>query len=359
MVRATALLVAAALAFTACGDGGSDTAGPSPIEEILGEDVFGFGDPEDFEARMVAEERERQEVIATCMQAEGFEYTPVDPSQFFGFGGEDGLEPGSDEWVARYGFGVSTQEYGQSQVGPDLVGFDDSFIQNLDADSDPNSTYYQSLPEADRKAYDEALYGGDDAFPTFDDTLSEEEIEAEMENFDFQPQGCQGEAFSAGNSAFAFYDAFGDDLEEMFERIEADPRVLEAEQKVADCVAERGLTFTGFDDAEDAIREELEQIDGPSGPFGAMTEDDIAEFEEMSEEEQEAFFNQGPPELSDADKQLLGDIQTREIELATAASDCGGSQQDQLALFQELRIEYEQEFVDANADRLAEFSEGG
>ncbi len=77
---------------------------------------------------MIAEQNQIEEVIAACMREEGFEYQPVDQSQFMMFGGpgEGELPWFSPEWVEKYGFGISTQTFPQSEVGPDLVGYDDS-----------------------------------------------------------------------------------------------------------------------------------------------------------------------------------------------------------------------------------------
>ena len=56
----------------------------APTADEIAELLFGFGDIENAEAAQAQyeqEERERQELIAECMAAQGFEYTPVDYSQ--------------------------------------------------------------------------------------------------------------------------------------------------------------------------------------------------------------------------------------------------------------------------------------
>ena len=78
--------------------------------------------------------------------------------------------------------------------------------------------------------------------------------------------------------------------------------------------------------------------------------------EEMSQEELDEFFeNLPPPTLSDEDKAVLARLQAEEVELAIAVNDCGGGPRDLEGLYDEVRIEYEQRFLDENADELEPF----
>ncbi len=355
MKRYTAIAAALAVFLAACGGSTTETdnAASSPLAEFLGDDVslaFGDGDQEAAQAAFAEQERERQQVIAECMQREGFEYIPMDTSDFLIFEEADGLEYGSTEWAAKYGFGITTQRFSQEEVGPDLVGYDDSGFRDQ-MENDPNSAIVEAMSESEREAYYEALYGGEDSFPTFDDSLSDEEIEAQLEDFDFQPSGCEGEAYSEDDSN-RFYQDFSDELEEMWERMEADPRIAEAEQKVADCVGEKGFDYTNMEDLYERWEPEMSAIEEDIGyPGGDLTEEDFAQ---MSEEELDAIFNQ-PRTIPDDVKARLGELQQEEIAMAVAVDECGGGFENQADLFNEVRVEYEQQFVDDNADRLADY----
>lgn len=359
MMRSIRAFVAVAAVVAIAGCGGGDTQASSddvssPLGEFLGEDDIFFGDVDEDEAqeRFIAEERERQAIIAECMREQGFEYTPTDPEQyvFFGGEGEDGLEYGEDEWIAKYGFGISTQRFSQESVGPDLVGYDDSF-DGFDSDSDPNFAYLESLSESEQEAYQEALYG-DDAFGEFDDTLSEEEQEAAIEDIEWEPSGCEGEAYTEVSSTNRFFTEFEDELNELYERVEADPRIAEAEQEISDCVADRGLDYTDMEDLYESFESRLSELESEvQYPSEELDEDDFAQ---MSPDELDEIFNQ-PAILSDEAKATLAEIQAEEIELAVAVDECGGGFEDQEALYREVVAEYEQQFIDENEDRLTEF----
>ncbi len=87
----------------------------SPIADFLGQDINRF----DFdEAAAIEQQREAERVIALCMAEKGFEYPPTNASQMVSFRGpQDDFDPGSDEWINKYGFGISTQRFPQSMVG--------------------------------------------------------------------------------------------------------------------------------------------------------------------------------------------------------------------------------------------------
>lgn len=328
------------------GDGGDGEVATSPLAEYFGQD---YGNDEQAQARIVEEERVRQEAIAACMKREGFEYIPQDPSQYVQFESPDGEEYGSDEWTAKYGFGISTQRFPQSALGPDLVGYDESqFGPDIE---DPNQKIQEALSPEEQAAYQEALYGDMSAFEV-DPTLSEEEQAKAMENMQFEPGGCEGEAMNAGNDlSQKVYTEFSDEMDAMYERIQADPRIVEAEQKVKDCVAGKGLEYPGQEEVYTMFEDRLTEIDAQvTYPGADLTEDDIAA---MSEEELNALGSQ-PPVIPDEAKAKLAEVQAEEIALAKAVNECDGSPEDQGKLYAEVSAQYEQEFIDAHADRLAE-----
>ena len=78
----------------------------------------------------------------------------------------------------------------------------------------------------------------------------------------------------------------------------------------------------------------------------------------MSEEELDAIFNQ-PRQLSPEALEKLGELQAQEIELALVVNGCGGGFADQRELIQEVVADYEQRFLDENAELVEEFRAEG
>ena len=323
----------------------------SPIQEFLGVDFSSFDD-EDFEAEFAEQQRAAEESIAVCMRELGWEYVPVDQSQFIGgFNGvgSDGLEYGSLEWVAKYGLGITTQAFSQFEVGPGLVGFDDSDLIDIDDGfEDPNEAYVSQLAPAEQDAYFADLYGES---PEFDETLTEEEQLGLFE--DFEPTGCQAVAFEGGvfgsEAQSQFFIEFGSEIDELYSRVESDPRIVEIQAVFAQCLAASGHTISADEDPWNQFYElfepELDQLyGGPADladPFEGL---DPATLSEEEIDEILSEFDQGPT-LSAEQLLLLAEIQERELELAADVLECepqffiGGGQSE---VFFEVLAEYEQ-----------------
>ena len=266
------------MTLSACGSGGGDSATgddaetetetetensfeyTSPIGEYLGWDQGADFDEEAAQAQYEQQERDAQEAIAACMAAEGFEYLPVDYSaQEVAFEDEfGGLEWGSDEWTAKYGFGVSTQQFSQSQVGPDLVGHTWDDFGPGDDFTDPNQAYIDSLGPSEQDAYYEALWGSDEGIE-WDESLSEEENQAIMDDYyenEYVPTGCETTAYEeiynggADQQQYeAFEAAFGDWWQQLDERMESHPDVIAYHADVRACVEEAGVEYLTDEDA--------------------------------------------------------------------------------------------------------------
>ncbi len=359
-LRSKIALVVAAVAMlaAACGSADETTEAGSPLAEFLGQDVYGVdGFDEDAQARFAEEERLRQEKVAACMKEQGFDYVPRDNSDFNFVTTTDGLDYDSREYAEKYGFGITTERFSQEEVGPELVGhnyndFEESF------EDDPNNAIVEAMDQSTQEAYYEALYGNEDAFPSFDpETMSEEELAEMEENFVFEPQGCEGEAWAEDNNN-AFYQDFSKELQKLYEAVEDDPRLQERQDEISECVAGKGFEFNGldqdgFEDLYGRFESDLNRIEEMLGGFPGenLTEEDFAA---MTEDELDALFNQ-PREFTPEAKTLLGELQVEETELATAVFDCGGSFAENQSLYQEVSAEYEEQFLADNADRLAEY----
>lgn len=344
------------LVGSACGGNNDGTAAggahESPIAEFLGEPDLSEQDVA--EAFFIAEERERQDVIAACMREQGFEYIPIDPEQagFFGVPDEE-FERDSDEWVAKYGFGITTQQYSQGQVGPELIGHRSvGFVE--EESYDPNQAIVEALPDAENEAWFIALYGEPEDPPEFDESLSGEQQQELVNDVDYEPTGCEGKAYSDFDSTLGFENEFGSELDGLLQRVEDDPRLVEAGRELSDCVAEQGFEFSTEDELYARWEGELSAVDDEIE--AGLAEVDESVLDEMTEEELQVFFAE--PELSAEAKVALGELQQQELALAKAVNDCGGLPR-QSELFQEIKVELEQDFLDDNEDRLVEFKADG
>lgn len=375
------VLAAGALMLGACG--GSDTTEAasgdeaeieyvSPIGEFLGWDQGADFDQEAAEAEYAQQERDAQEAIATCMVAEGFEYIPVDVSNqgiSFDGTGDDGLEWGSAEWTAKYGFGVSTQQYSQTQVGPDLVGNSwNDFGGEGDQPVDPNQAYLDTLGENERMAYDAALWGDPDSYPVpvWEEEGREptdEEIEAFSDDYEanYVPSGCQNiayeEIFSGGEEQAQFEEfdeAFGDLWEELEARFESDPEVIAFRADVRSCVEDAGIEYLTEEEAWDYFNDELTAAGLGWENFSDPLEDvDTTDF---TEEDFERAYQEAQNQQLPADKlEALAEVQANEIATAVTIRDCGGGWQGEAAALQDVRIALEEDFLAENADKLADF----
>jgi len=376
-MRVGIILASAALFLGACGSGtdvGSDEAEEfnSPIADFLGFDTSPNFDAAEEQEKYQEQEREAQQRIAECMRAEGFEYTPVDYSEINSFEEAALNEPewGSDEWVETYGFGISTQRFSQAQVGPDLIGYDDSFTQEYEDFEDPNQDYVESLGPEEQNAYYEVLYGAETG-PDIDfENMTEDEINQAYDDYyqnEYVATGCQnvayeeiyeeGGIFGEDSEFMRFQNEFGDELEELFNRVESDPRLVEAREKISTCVSDKGYPEyideqSVYEDIDNRMND-LDSFGNFRDPFMDFTEE---EMEAMSEEDFDRIFEEVNTEtLSDSDLALLGEIQTYELGLAAAVNECGGGFFGTTSELNEIRAEIEQEWLDANRDRIAEF----
>lgn len=337
------------------GEGGSNNEYASPLADFLGYSSSNF-DVEDEQDKWAEQERLVEEQVAACMQAEGFEYQPQDSSHSEMFVEEDEFEWGSAEFVAKYGFGASTQYFSQDQVGPDLVGHNYPTFMTEEDHVDPNQEYIDSLGESGQKAYHEALHGTDQG-PEWDESLSDEENSEVMQEYyenEYVPTGCYNVAWEGSQDQEAnraFDELFGDRLTEMYERLQADPRAAAILDETAACVGAKGYEYDE-ENTQQEFYEKLEEIGnrGMEDPFADV------DMDTMTDEEAQAIIMEAE-KLSPEDLVKLAEIQ--ELELATAAAvfECndGFLFSHQNPELQKIRIELEQQFLDDNAEELAEF----
>jgi hypothetical protein len=237
-----AVLIGAALTLSACsllpGGGGAEKLDPekSPLSEYMSA-FYGEQDDE-FYAKQA---QQVEEMVAECMKDEGFEYIPVDQTQYGSFD-FDWEERQTKEWIAANGYGVNLSEEQQEEQNAQYENF-----------TDPNDDYRSSLSESESTAYWEVLYGPQ---PSEDELNDDGSYEYNWEN-----GGCYGVA-QHEVSGDQPYDQ--DQFKPLFEAMSAlyedqskDPRMKELDAAWASCMADAG--FDGFKVQFDAANSIYEQ----------------------------------------------------------------------------------------------------
>jgi hypothetical protein len=217
----TASLVAGAMLFlVACGGGGGPKDDDKTIEEQLG-----------FEREGIAlRQAQAENIIRQCMTDQGFDYTPV-PEPV-------GSTLSDEEFQKRYGYGITTL-YEQDQGGT----------------GGANQTARGTLGDAERVAYDRALYG-DDPTATFADAI---------DNGDFtRVGGCTKQATDKVFGGTEVIQSLQTKLDTLDDRILQDPRMVKAIRKWSACMKDAGYDDLATPDEVDTVlHSKLEAIVGP------------------------------------------------------------------------------------------------
>lgn len=354
--------LAIALLLAACGGGVTeDTSDPDASTETSQDDpsasgeetlagFFGWGseDPEAAEAEYREQEARIQEIIRVCMAEQGFEYRPMLPPEdaFQVYGAED-----EEERIAKEGFGITT-----------WYGREDQFDHGMEWE-DPNQEIVEAMSESERQAYYEALYGTEEEQMEGSYTEVDPETGEEYTVYEGNGAGCQGRAY---DEVYGEQEALNDlweeinpQMEAMYERIQADARIVELDAQWVACMAEAGFEFENrqnmYDTVFDDFQMRLDAILGPHGgygdPFAGWTEEEInAFFEEKTEDEVNAFFEAAQEEsFANVDQEALAALQQEEIEVAVADYECG---KNHIETYEEVARDYESEFIAANREVL-------
>jgi hypothetical protein len=332
-MRPFIITMAFVLFLTACSGGDTIEGSPEASDGELTLSDFIPGAVEFNEAnaeqQWAQQERAAQDKIAACMAEQGFEYIPYIPNQDqMGFSGPDTEE----EFVAQYGFGIATMILEDRQ-------FDEEAMEEEIA-KDPNFAITEAMSQAEREAYEAALWG---AQPDIDfETLTEEEIQAAYESF--EPTGCQSTAYEDmfdQGAAMAFYEQFGPMMEDIYGSVESDPRIVEMEGKWSSCMAEKGYEFTDRNDIEVFFLRRLEEV-------GAITDLEI-------DSEGMGFgygYGGGEIEPGGPIEAAVKEIAAEEIAMAKVSLACSA---DQEKVWQEVYQEAEQRFIQENLAELEQF----
>lgn len=319
---AIAVLAAATLTLTACG--GEQGRGSEAEEGPLSEYLSALWDGEEYTQEMLdAEQKKTEDLVAECMNEQGFEYVPNLQGGGVILSSEgDDIDWGSEEFAKQYGYGLVN-----SPGMEDMPSDDEEIV-------DPNSDYYDSLSESERTAYDEALWGPS---PTEEEMAAMEEGDGSSE-YDWTKAGCYGaaqhEVSTESNGVQAAYE--DPEFAELFAEMQnvwsgiydgegSNDEVAALDRDWADCMAEAGYDgFASPMSAQQQLSDEYMELQMPDGEDGEWQEP------------------------SDADKQ---EFQKREIATALADRSC----QDEIGYeekLQKIQFALEQEFVDEHRAEL-------
>lgn len=241
--RAAPLTAAAALAALLAGCTGAPGAGPSadersPLEKVF-EQLWGMDmSPEDQQQHWDEQNAKIEELVAQCMQKEGFEYSPNIGGGNVVIGSDDEWKPDDRDWVAQYGYGAVNWPGRDDQPDPG------------ESYEDPNADYLAGLSESEQTAYYEVLYGA----PTEDPNAE----------WTWEDGGCHGWAQNeAGTDPMAdiweseeVIALFGK-LEGLHESVSEHEAFRKANEDWASCMADAGFSFTQQGDASNSIYDEL------------------------------------------------------------------------------------------------------
>jgi len=280
--------------LTACGGGKADAAKDERLE-----DQVGLGDDASRLRQANAEN-----LIRDCMKTQGFDYVPVDPNaQQAALVGAQGMS--KDDFEKQYGYGITTLYEQRRKL----------------AVAGPNKALRDSLSEADRKAYDHALYG-DDPTATFAEAL---------DTGDYSRLG--GCIKSATDHVFGGADvlqSLSSKLDELDQKIRADARMVKAVREWSACMRDAGFDgLTEQEEVDAVLKKKLEDIVGAAADFKAAAVGADADY----------------------DHAALAALQREEVAMVNADIKCEDEHVE--GVEDKVAVEYEQAFREQNTALLA------
>jgi hypothetical protein len=320
------MAAAVAIAFFVMSNTEDDRS--SPLSAYLGFDRpdLDFAADAETEAAMGQAAEQHETLVAACMADSGYEYEPADAEQTW-----TGPDPGSRRYAETYGFGITTMAYSQTQVGDHLTGYPEP----AEPAPDPNLDHLEQLPSDQRVGYLRTLTGA-----TID---PDQPITADLLRHTTGDRGCHGQATDRSAELTAFYDTFGDDIDQLRREVFTDPAVVEHDRHIEDCVTGTGIDYTPTWDLYQRWAPALQQIHD-------QTVDDSADHSATEGADDGAL-----PQLTAQARAELLTIQNEETELAVAVHDCGGTPTKTAAVLTEAAHRHEQAFITNNQARLDAF----
>lgn len=266
-----------------------------------------------------------EDTIAACMRERGWQYTPNQSTMSQGISTGTLRDP---KFVEQYGYGLSTQP------PPEAFGVP----SGADQPKDPNSTYLESLSDADKQRYDKDLFGAMNVTPT--GANSDEGGAVAATPVEMDPNSCMAKAQAdAAKTHPELSQEFGKRLGELTQGIESDPRMKDAMTKWSACMARSNFVYERPDQVFTELSERANKLFGAGGqgPVGTPSGGGLI-----------VSTNGGGPAqgaspattLSPSDQAALSKLQDEERATAKADMAC---QKDTI---DKVRPELEQEVVD-------------
>lgn len=331
-MRSTGPLVALAatgtvLLLAGCaGTSGDDglTYEDSPLTKYVTAAYGGDMSPEEQQKKMQEDQRTMEDLVATCMAEEGFEYAPnTDTGGMVVSDSDNEWEPDKREWVEKYGYGMVNSPFAEQQE-------EDAAEEYVD----PNQEYLESLSDSEQTAFYETLYGV---------TPDEEDLgEDGSYEYRWEDAGCQGAAQHEvdGDNVWQS-DEFADlrgKMEELWTSSMESPEMADLNAEWASCMAEGGEPgFTTQSEASQSINDEQNALyDKAFGDGSEPLDTESSDFVDPSDS----------PEMK-----ALGE---REIELALVDLEC----RDKTSYLEEsLKLQFarEEKFIADNKAELDAF----
>ena len=288
------------------GCGGSPSATPKKSTDSLLSEFFGGGlTQQEQGARFETQQRKQQEKVKSCMAKEGFVYVPFVQSASFSSAGPKAGE--ERDWKRKHGYGMADSM--------------ESFQPTPSLQTDPNQALRDKLSSADKRAYENALFG-------FDTTA---QIGAPPQI----PTGCMNAGFVDRSNIWS---AINPKMEAMNKRIESDQRTTGVNTRWSSCMRSKGFT----------VRNEREIFEKVLIP---------AQQKVFSPPSSGSNENPGTPALPSNAGQPIGpnkakvaELRTLELKLANADVDCLSKKDE--AIRKAVRQEYETAFVKENRAAL-------
>ncbi len=242
-----------AVLLSACGSSGGEQASSSNDDNAGTADTEQDGSGSPLESLFGFDENSQrlvEDAVASCMRDRGWEYTPRPPADFSALDAQFG----GDDFVAEYGYGISTDPPMDGFVASTGVGNDD-----------PNDAYRKTLSETDQQRYFADLYGS----ATTDDAAGSVSVDVGAGGAmgELDPNACvtiAQEAAAKENPALGA--EFGKRLGELMGRLEDDPRAIEAGKKWSTCMAEAGFVYEGQGDVFSDLMQRNSEIRGTDQP---------------------------------------------------------------------------------------------
>lgn len=338
---------AAGLFLAGCGgDTDADSAEDRDYQGPLAE-FFGWDDQPRDSSEASEQERQRhyevQDYIVTCMAEAGFEYQP-EPFWADMQDARDWVDPFEEVWKLReedpeafareYGYGLTTIDYSAVENG------------RSEPTPGPNEEYRESLSPAAQEEYDRALWGD-----WVETTESNGDVVVESAE-----GGCNQEAYEAvygTRDDRSQFEALYEDWDQLYQRIENDPRLTEAVRAWSDCMADAG--YPGLEDmygGENLVYERQAEAYGWDTGDGRSGIEPMEPVEaDPDEADLEGTPAPAPPTPVELDPEVKAEL--REFELAVAWADYECREEHDVERIQrEVQYAHEEQFIEDHRAEL-------